>query len=116
MQVGAIKNLFFAIVAVMLMAGPVLAAENDSASLEALRTAAEQGQVDAQYELGVLYEFGYNYPEHAIDAYVWYSRAAEQGNAAAAKRRDLLKARLSAAELERAQTKLSKTSVGSPTH
>lgn len=102
MQLPTIKALLFA--AIALVAVPLCAAETDSATLAALRAAAEQGQPDAQYELGILYEFGYNFPEHLVDAYVWYSRAAKQGNAAAAKRRDLLKARLSPAELGRAQT------------
>jgi TPR repeat protein len=100
MKARLIKNLLFAMA---FAAVPLWAAEEDSASLAALRAAAQQGQADAQYELGILYEFGYNFPDHAIDAYVWYSRAADQGNAAAAKRRDLLKAQLSPAELQRAQ-------------
>lgn len=77
------------------------AADEDPA-LAALRVAAERGEVDAQYELGVLYEFGFHLPDHRVAALAWYSRAAEQGSAAAAKRRDLLKGELSAAEVERA--------------
>lgn len=101
MQLRTLRALLF--VAIAFVAVPLGAAETDSATLAALRAAAEQGQPDAQYQLGILYEFGYNFPEHLVDAYVWYSRAAKQGNAAAAKRRDLLKARLSPAELKRAQ-------------
>jgi TPR repeat protein len=92
--------------AILLGVAPVGAAQEDSASLAALRTAAEQGQADAQYELGVLYEFGYNFTDHLVSAYAWYSRAADQGNAAAAQRRDLLKGQLSPSDLERAQAQL----------
>lgn len=101
MQPRQLKCLLFVI---FLIFSPVGVAQEDSASLAALRTAAEQGQADAQYELGILYEFGYNFPDHLVSAYLWYSRAADQGNAAAVQRRDLLRARLSPAELERSQT------------
>lgn len=109
MRVRTLKSLLFVI---LFSVVPVLAAQDDSASLAALRAAAERGQADAQYELGILYEFGYNFPDHAVAAYMWYSRAAGQGNAAAAKRRDLLKAQLSPSELERAQA-ASQTPAGS---
>lgn len=92
------------VLASLLVALPVLAAAADSDGLKALRAAAERGQADAQYELGILYEFGYRFPDHKAAAFAWYSRAAEQGNAAAARRRDLLEKELSAAELERART------------
>lgn len=96
-----LKQLLYA---TLLLAWPAFAAEPDTAGLEALRAQAEQGQIDAQYELGILYEFGYNFPDHKTTAYAWYSRAAAAGNAAAAKRRDVLQAQLGPAELERAQT------------
>lgn len=102
MRVRVIKSLLLALA----LAVPAWAAEDDSASLAALRAAAQQGRVDAQYELGILYEFGYNFADHLVAAYVWYTRAAEQGNAAAANRRDLLKSQLSPAELERAQKEI----------
>lgn len=86
----------------LLVAGPVLANAPEAAGLDELRRAAEAGQVDAQYELGVLYEFGYRFPDHKVTAYAWYSRAAEQGNAAAAQRRDAMKGQMSQAELDRA--------------
>lgn len=76
------------------------------ATLDSLRSAAERGEVEAQYELGVLYEFGFHLPDHRSTALGWYTRAAEQGHAAASKRRDLLKAQLSAAEIEKASQRL----------
>ncbi len=102
---SAIKRL---LCVALLLVAPAFAAEPDTASLEALRAAAEQGQADAQYELGILYEFGYHFPDHKLMAYAWYTRAAAQGNAAAAKRRDLLQAELGPARAEQAH-KLIKT-------
>jgi TPR repeat protein len=87
------------------VAFPALAAE-DLAGLAALRAAAEQGQARAQYELGVLYEFGFGDPGHKIEAYVWYSRAAAAGDPQAAARLERLRTELAPAELERAQARL----------
>lgn len=95
----------------LLVAGPALAeTADDPTNLEALKRGAEQGKADAQYELGVLYEFGFKFPDHKAAAYAWYNRAADQGNEPAVKRRDALKPQLSPAELERA-AQLTKPSV-----
>jgi TPR repeat protein len=100
MQPLGMKNLLLTL---SLIAFPIFAADPTTAGLEAVRVAAEQGNADAQYELGVLYEFGYNFTDHKSAAYGWYGRSAEQGNALAAKRRDMLKSQLSTAEIERSQ-------------
>lgn len=92
------------LIAGLIAALPALADEPTGPSLDALKQAAEQGNVDAQYELGILYEFGFNFPDHKATALAWYSRAAEKGNPLAEKRRDLLKSQLSAADIERAQS------------
>lgn len=89
----------------LLTALPALGAD-DPANLEALRAAAEEGQPQAQYQLGVLYEFGFGRPDHRVDAYVWYSRAAAGGSRIAAERREQLRQQLDAGELERAQARL----------
>lgn len=98
----------------LLVASPAFADDAESKGLDALRHAAEQGNADAQYELGILYEFGYNFTDHKASAYVWYSRAAEQGNALAAKRRDTLKGQVSAAEIDRANASLKAPPVPTP--
>lgn len=97
------KKLLFAIFFVVFTAG---AADPTAADLDALRQSAERGDADAQYELGILYEFGFRFPDYKTAAYVWYSRAAGQGHPAAARRRDGLKDQLSNAEWERAQAQL----------
>ena len=50
-----------------------------------IRKAAEQGDAEAQTELGSMYEFGRNYPikQSLEQAAVWYRKAAEQGNSEA---------------------------------
>ena len=50
------------------------------------RLAAEQGDANAQYILGVLYEDGLGVEQSDTEAEKWYRKAAEQGNTDAAKR------------------------------
>jgi TPR repeat protein len=47
-----------------------------------LRKAAEQGDVNAQHNLGVLYDIGEGVRKDAGQTVVWYKKAAEQGFAA----------------------------------
>ena len=44
------------------------------------RKAAEQGQVDAQYNLGSFYRKGWGVPKDYAEAVKWYRKAAEQGD------------------------------------
>lgn len=91
------------LILVLALAVPVPAGAEDSMSLDQMRQAAEQGKAEAQLEMGILYEFGYNFPKHNVSAMAWYLRAAEQGLAKAVERRDQLKSRLTAEELDEAQ-------------
>lgn len=102
------------LVLIFALAVPVLAGAEDSVSLDQMRQAAEQGNAEAQLEMGILYEFGYNFPKHNVSAMAWYLRAAEQGLAKAVERRDQLKSHLTAEELNEAQ-KLSAEPVGKKT-
>ena len=47
------------------------------------RIAAEQGDVGAQYNLGVMYADGEGVPEDDAEAVRWYRIAAEQGDVGA---------------------------------
>jgi TPR repeat protein len=96
----------------LLLAGPARAA--DEPALEALRAAAAKGDAAAQYEMGVLYEFGFNMPDNLPSALAWYMAAAEQGDARAIKRRDLLQAQLSAAQVEEARRRRTEFSAVAP--
>lgn len=96
----AMNRVLPAILLGLLLAPAALAAEDPA--LASLRVAAERGEADAQYELAILYEFGFDLPDHRVAALAWYLRAADQGNVAAARRRDLLMGQLSTAEVERA--------------
>jgi TPR repeat protein len=86
-----------------LTATPLLAGAQDLASLEKMRQEAAQGSADAQLEMGILYEFGFNMPKNNVTALAWYLRAVEQGNALAARRRDQIMTGMKPEEIEAAQ-------------
>jgi hypothetical protein len=86
-----------------LTATPLLAGAQDLASLERMRQEAAQGSADAQLEMGILYEFGFNMPKNNVTALAWYLRAVEQGNALAARRRDQIMTGMKPEEIEAAQ-------------
>ena len=62
-------------------------AQDDTKAVEWYRRAAEQGNADAQYALGAMYEAGRGSRQRTlfgppyVDAAEWYQKAAEQGNA-----------------------------------
>ena len=93
----AVAFLIFSLIA------PVIAQAQDVASLEQMRQAAQQGDADAQLDMGILYEFGYNLPQNDATALAWYMRAADQGNTLAVQRRDLLKTRMKPEEVDAAE-------------
>ena len=53
--------------------------------------AAAYGLADSQYNLGILAEHGLGTPKNLDAAYQWFALAAKNGDAEAAKRRDLVK-------------------------
>ncbi len=66
--------------------------------------AAGQGNLDAQYSLGTMFKIGKGVPVDLVQAYLWYTRAAEQGLGNARVQKDYLQSKLSAAELEEAKS------------
>ncbi len=53
------------------------------AALKEFRLAAEQGDAQAQFQLGVMYDEGQGVAQDFREAVPWYRRAAEQGHALA---------------------------------
>ena len=54
-----------------------------ASALRAVRPLAEQGDADAQYYLGAMYENGRGVRQNYAEAAKWYRRAAEQSHAEA---------------------------------
>ncbi len=50
-------------------------------ALRELRPLAKQGNANAQYNLGIMYENGRGFPQDDAEAVKWYRKAAEQGDA-----------------------------------
>ena len=74
------------------------------------RRAAEQGDADAQFNLGLMYEFGHGVSQGLVQAHKWYNLAASRASSLdpnhrekAVRFRDRIAARLTSAQLARAQ-------------
>jgi len=72
------------------------------ADLDDIRRAAEAGDTGAQLELGILFEYGFNYKGNEIPALTWYTLSANQGSAKAVKLRDALKAKMTEKDVQEA--------------
>ncbi len=87
----AFKYAFVAIPVMLSFAAPVAAGPVEDAmaacdrgdyttAVRLLRPLAEQGDAQAQYNLGVLYDNGQGVPQNSTEAVKWYSKAADQGD------------------------------------
>lgn len=68
----------------VMAAGPPPADNNADTVLARVRPLAEQGNPNAQYNMGVIYDRGYGVERDYAKARKWYLKAAAQGNAKAA--------------------------------
>ena len=59
------------------------AAGDYDAAVKILRPLADQGDVGAQFNLGIAYEMGHGVPKNNKEAVMWFRKAAEQGYARA---------------------------------
>jgi TPR repeat protein len=73
---------------------------SNKAAVHYYRLAASQGHREAQTDLGRMYELGKGVTADPAQAYRWYSRAADQGDALAAQGRDRVRRQLSPAQIE----------------
>src|SRR5437660_1796183 len=85
----AFKAIFAATILGLSFAAPVAAGPRDindaiakgdyATALRLLRPLADQGDAQAQYNLGVMYDDGQGVPQNDAEAMKWYRKAAEQG-------------------------------------
>ena len=66
-------------------------------------TLAEQGDANAQYNLGAMYGNGQGVPQDYVRAHMWFNIAALSGNKNAVKYRDIVAKRMTPSQLEKAQ-------------
>ena len=74
-----------------------------AAALREWRPLAEQGHVNAQYDLGVMYFEGRGVPEDFEKAHMWFDIAAERGLRNAAKDRDIVAKLMTPAQIAEAE-------------
>jgi len=67
------------------------------------KSAAEQGHVSSQANIGVMYYRGEGVPQDFLRAQMWFNLAAAGGEANAIKNRDIGSARMTVKQLRRAQ-------------
>ena len=77
--------------------------EDDREAVRWFRKAAEQGDADAQHNLGVMYAKGEGVPQDDVRAYLWFNLAAALGNKDAVRGRDIIKERMTRAQIAEAQ-------------
>ncbi len=67
------------------------------------RLAAEQGDADAQYNLGGMYFSGHGVARNHIQAYMWVTLAAAQGNKNAVIGLEILEKKMTSSQIAEAQ-------------
>ncbi len=72
-------------------------------AMREFRTLADQGDIDAQTTVALMYEKGYGVPQNHVRALMWYNLAAAQGNKIAVKYRDIIAKRMKPADIAKAQ-------------
>ena len=77
--------------------------EDKAEAVRWYRKAADQGDAQAQFNLGVLYVTGEGVPEDNVLAYVWWNLAAAQDSKRAKKRKEAIKAKMTPAGIAEAQ-------------
>lgn len=77
-----LKPVVFILLTASLGITPVFAV-TDTAVIKALTEDAEQGDVEAQYNLGAMYAVGDGIEQDDAKAVVWFQKAADQGDASA---------------------------------
>jgi hypothetical protein len=80
-----------------------LSAFGESKEIEELRKKAEAGDASAQFSLGVMYLKGEGVLRDFASAYAWCNLAAFNGNAGAAKSRDLIAKLMPPEQIDKAQ-------------
>jgi localization factor PodJL len=78
------------------------------------RKAGQLGIRDSQFNLGILYARGMGVPQDLAQCWLWFSLAAQQGDADAAKKRDEVAAKMDAGALAAAAQALAGFKASTP--
>jgi TPR repeat protein len=75
------KKLLSSLFCLIILAAPFSSGDASNESPKEIIQSAEQGDANAQRELGAMYYFGEGVPQDYKEALKWYSKSAEQGAA-----------------------------------
>ena len=78
-------------------------AQDDQQAVTWYRKAAEQGDADAQYNLGIRYADGKGVTQDYIEAHMWFSLAAAGGEERAIKNRAIVEEKMTREQIAEAQ-------------
>ena len=76
---------------------------NDELAVVWYTLAAEQGNVRALYNLGLMYAHGQGVLQDYVRAHMWFNNAAISGNKLASENRDIIAKRMTPAKIAEAQ-------------
>ena len=71
--------------------------------VKACREAAEQGDAEAQFNIGVMYDNGRGVPQDDAQAHMWFNLAGARGHEKAREARDAVRARMTPEQVAEAQ-------------
>ena len=74
-----------------------------TSEFETTKKAAEQGDAEAQLNLGLMYAHGDGVPEDFVQAYAWISIAAANGSETYKRTKKIIAGRMTSAQLAEAQ-------------
>ena len=77
--------------------------QNNTEAVRWFRMAAEQGNVAAQFNLGVMYETGSGVPKDYVQAYAWFNIVAAQGNEMTKENLEFITKEMTTADITKAQ-------------
>ena len=77
--------------------------QDDAEAVRWFRKVAEQGDTDAQYNLGLMYYNGVGVPYDYVKAYMWWSFAKALGDKDVAKNLDIVQKQMTPAQIAEAQ-------------
>ena len=80
-----------------------VATESPSTALSEARSLAEQGDADAQFNLGEMYEWGKGVPQDNVCAHMWFNIAASTSNDAADRARDMVAEDMTPTQIAKAE-------------
>lgn len=105
------RNLMFSII---LIFSTVVATAEEWATPEHVLAAARNGNSEAQLEMGILYQYGFNMSDNRASALAWYMLSAQAGNVKAIQLRDKLQQDMPSPDIEQARRLMLTLAPGDP--